>query len=266
MFKRSLVSLLLALIASAAAAGTLRETVDRTFNARPGATLTLSNTNGSVTIHTWDQPRIQVKAEKKVESRDDAAAKSTMKELRIDLTPKDGGLAVMTHYPREGNGGGFWDLFSGARSNASVTFDVTVPRSMNLDVENVNGALHISDLRGKMNLETTNGKIEVLNCAGRLDAETTNGSIRAELTAVDAGQPMSLETTNGRISVALPATVGARVDAETTNGSINTALPILTNSVGKNSLRGTLNGGGADLKLRTTNGSIDIGTIGSATR
>ncbi|MCU1229717.1 MAG: hypothetical protein JWO97_2601 [Acidobacteria bacterium] len=266
MFKRTLFSLFLSFLAVAASAGTLRETVDRTFDARAGATLTLSNTNGSITIHTWDQPRIRVQAEKKVESSDDAVAKSTMKDLRIDLTPQNGGLAVLTHYPREGGGIGLWDLLTGSRASASVTFEVTVPRAMNVDVDNVNGSVHLSDLRGKMNLETTNGRIEVVHCAGRLDAETTNGGIRAELTAVDAGQPISLETTNGRISVSLPSNVAASVDASTTNGSIHTDLPIATTRTGKSTLRGTLNGGGADLKLRTTNGSIEITKSSAATR
>jgi len=255
MFKRAVVSLFLAVLATAASAATLRETVDRTLDVRPGAALAIANTNGSITIHTWDQPRIQVKAEKKVEGGDDVV-KGAMKELRIDMTPKDGGLAILTHYPRENDG--LWDLFTRSHVSASVTYDVTVPRSMNVDVDNVNGTVYVSDLRGKMNLDTTNGKIEVIHCAGRLDAETTNGSIRAELLAIDAGQPMSLETTNGRISVALPPNAGARVDAETTNGSIHTELPILTSSVGKSSLRGTLNGGGPLLRLHTVGGSIRL--------
>jgi DUF4097 and DUF4098 domain-containing protein YvlB len=263
MFKRTLFSLFLSFLAVAASAGTLRETVDRTFDARAGASFTLSNTNGTITIHTWDQPRIRVQAEKKVEASDNALAKSTMKALRIDLTPQNGGLAVLTHYPHEESG--LWDFLTGSRASSSVTFEVTIPRAMNVDIDNVNGSVHVTDLRGKMNLETTNGKIDVVNCAGRLDAETTNGSIHAELTAVDAGQPMSLETTNGRISVALPANVAASVDASTTNGSIHTDLPITTTRTGKSTLRGTLNGGGADLKLRTTNGSIEI-TKATATR
>jgi DUF4097 and DUF4098 domain-containing protein YvlB len=264
MFKRTLLSLLLAIVATAASAGTLRENVDRTFDARAGASLTLSNTNGSVTIHTWDQPRIRVQAEKIVECSDDKVARTAMKEMRIDLTPHDGGLAILTQSPREGTS--IWDLFTGSHANASVKYDITVPRSMNVDVDNVNGGVYLSDLRGKMNLETTNGRIEVTNCAGKLDAETTNGSNRAQLTAIDAGQPMSLETTNGRISVALPETVAARLDASTTNGSIRTEFPITTNRGEKNVLRGTLNGGGADVRLRTTNGSIEITKTSAATR
>jgi hypothetical protein len=259
MLKRALFFLLTAAIASVAAAATVTEHIDRTFDAKSGAAFSLINTNGTITVHTWDQPRIRVQADKKVESGDDAAAKSGMKDLQVDFLSRNGGLAIGTRYPDEGNG--LWALFGGSHVNASVTFDVTVPRSMSVTIENTNGALHLADIRGTMKLETTNGKIEVLRCAGHLDAETTNGSIRAELTSVDAGQPMQFETTNGRISIALPATYGARVDASTSNGGIRTELPVATTAVDRNSLRGTINGGGAELKLRTTNGSIEITTL-----
>ncbi|HEX9406111.1 MAG TPA: DUF4097 family beta strand repeat-containing protein, partial [Thermoanaerobaculia bacterium] len=69
-----------------------------------------------------------------------------------------------------------------------------------------------------------------------------------------------LETTNGRITVALPKSVAAILDAATTNGGITTDLPLTTTETRQHSaLRGMINGGGtAELRLRTTNGSINI--------
>ena len=85
------------------------------------------------------------------------------------------------------------------------------------------------------------------------------GSVRAELADVTPGKSIRLETTNGRISVAVPRSIAVRVDASTTNGSIKTDLPVTTTEFSHTSLRGTINGGsGAELRLRTTNGSIEI--------
>ena len=57
----------------------------------------------------------------------------------------------------------------------------------------------------------------------------------------------------------MPKSVAARVDASTTNGGITTDLPVTTTETGHHTLRGTINGGGsAELRLRTTNGSITI--------
>src|SRR5215213_8343594 len=81
----------------------LTETIDRTFDVRPGAKVSLRNVNGSVTISSWDQPRVRVVAEKRVEgSRKESQA--AMKELRVELQPRDGGLAIITHYPKEEHG------------------------------------------------------------------------------------------------------------------------------------------------------------------
>ena len=154
--------------------------------------------------------------------------------------------------------GGLFDWLAGTNVSMTVNYEVTVPRSMNVDLDNTNGGIDVSDVRGSMHISNTNGHIEVVRCAGDLDAETTNGHVRAELSDVTA-KGVHLETTNGRITVALPKALAARVDAETTNGRINTDLPITTTRFEKTSLRGTINGGGnAAVKLRTTNGSIDI--------
>ena len=98
-------------------------------------------------------------------------------------------------------------------------------------------------------------------CRGAIDAETTNGHIRAELLDVTAGKPMHFETTNGGITVKVPRGFAASIDAANTNGSISTELPISTTATHRHTLRGTVNGGGPELRLRTTNGGISIQTM-----
>ncbi|MBV8516905.1 MAG: DUF4097 family beta strand repeat protein [Acidobacteria bacterium] len=248
------------LVATAASAATLEETIDKTFDVKPGASLVLTNVNGRVTVSAWDQPRVHVVALKKVEAdRDDVQA--AMRELRVELQPRDGGLVVTTHYPKRGDNGGVFDWLFGDHVEAQVRYEVMVPRSMNVDVTNTNGAIELSGVTGRHELDTTNGGIEVKACAGSLDASTTNGSVHAELTSVAANQPVHLETTNGRIELAVPRNFGAEVDASTTNGSIKTDLPVLTTETGRNSLRGKINGGGTRVRLRTTNGGISIRSL-----
>ncbi len=258
--RKLIVTLLMLLLATAAGAAELTETIDRTFDVRPGATVSLDNVNGGITVSAWDQPRVRVIAHKKVEAdRDDV--KAALGELRVDMQARDGGVVITTKYPRENGVSSVFDWLSGDRVQAQVRYELTVPRSMSLDVENVNGAIRVTDVSGKHDLETTNGKIEVARCAGSLEASTTNGAISAELTKVTKGEPLRFSTTNGRIEVALPSSLAVDVDAGTTNGSIKSDLPVATTRIDKNSLRGTINGGGTPLRLRTTNGGISIKTV-----
>jgi DUF4097 and DUF4098 domain-containing protein YvlB len=258
--RRMVSTLALALLAVTASATTLEERFDRTFDVRPGARVTLANVNGSITIRAWDQPRVRIQAEKKVRASGAQRAREAMAELKIEIASSDGGLRVMTRYPKRSDGLDFldWLFGGGSHVNASVTYEVDVPRSMSLDLDNTNGGIEVSDVRGSHRIETNTGRISLARCAGDIEAETTNGTIRAELVEVTPGKPMRLSTTNGRISLSAPQTLAARVDAATTNGSINTELPITTTRAGRNSLRGTLNGGGPELWLRTTNGSIEL--------
>jgi DUF4097 and DUF4098 domain-containing protein YvlB len=257
MKKQVLIGIAILALAAAASAATLHETFDRTFEVRPGSNFTLENTNGHITVRSWDQPRVRIVGEKRVESRDADAAKKAFAELRVEPAQTSTGLHVTTHYPKRGSDGLF-DWLAGTNVSMNVNYEVTVPRSMNIDLDNTNGGIDVSEVRGSMHISNTNGHIELVRCAGDVDAETTNGHVVAELTEVNA-KGVRLETTNGRVTIALPRSISARVDAATTNGRINTDLPITTTRFEKTSLRGTINGGGAaDVKLRSTNGSIDI--------
>jgi hypothetical protein len=255
---KSLATLALLLFAGPIFAADLTETVDRTIDVKPGARVVLSNTNGRVNVVTWDQPRVRVVARKEV-SASREQLKSVMSELRVDIQSRDGGVIVQTHYPKRNEGvNSIFDWMLGNDVQAEVAYDVTVPVNMSLDVETVNGSIRMSGVNGKHELETTNGKIELTRCAGSVEASTTNGSISADLLQVSKGEPLDFETTNGRITVTLPSNLAVNVDASTTNGSIESDLVVATTRITKNSLRGAINGGGTALRLRTTNGGIEI--------
>jgi hypothetical protein len=260
--RKLILAVLTLLLATATSAAELTETIDKTFNVRPGASVTLSNVNGGITVSAWDQPRVRVIARKSVDGDRDELQEA-LRELRVEIESRDGGLVVTTHYPKESGASGFfsWLINGGGDIDAEVRYELTVPRSMSLDIENVNGAIRIANITGKHDLDTTNGKIEVTRCAGSVEASSTNGAIHAELTNVTKGQGLRFSTTNGRIEVSLPANLAVDVDAGTTNGAIKSDLPVAATRVGENSLRGTINGGGTPLRIRTTNGGIAIKTL-----
>ena len=256
MRKHTLFALLLTLISATAGAETLTEAFDRTIDVRPGALLSLSNINGHITVNAWDQPRVRIHAQKRAESRDTDAAKQGLASLKIETAAANGGLKINTVYPKSNNG--IMEWIAGTSVSLSVTYEVTVPRSMNLSLEDTNGAVDITGVHGEHHVETTNGHLELVRCGGSLDAETTNGAIRVELLDVTPGKAVRVETTNGRITLSVPSNFAAKLDAGTTNGSITTDLAVTTTETGHHALRGTMNGGGPEVRLRTTNGSIAI--------
>ena len=253
----------LAMSTAAFAGEELTETFDRTFNVRPGTNFEIENVNGSITVSGWDKPQVRIHAVKKVNSRDGRGVTEALRALRIEVRQTAAGIEVDTVYPRK-NDLDFLDVIFGKDINAQVKYEISVPRSMNVEADTVNGSIKVSEVSGEIELDTTNGKIDVLNCSGAVDASTTNGGIGVELLSVLSGKEMSFETTNGRITLSVPATLAADVNASTTNGSVRSDLPLATSRLSRTSIKGTLNGGGPEIRLRTTNGGIDIKTTGGS--
>ena len=256
--RKLLVTILFFAAAASASARELTETIDKTFDVRAGVTFTLDNVNGRVDVSSWDQPRVRVHAVKTATGWDSDDVKKGLTELRVDIQASPDRIAVKTVEPEHEFG--FFDFLFGHHVNRNVHYEITVPRTTNLDVSTVNGSIHVNSVSGSLRIETTNGKIEMARCAGSVDASTTNGGIHAELVTVTPGKAMRFETTNGHITITVPPNIAVEIDAANTNGSISTDLPVTTKDFEHHTLRGSVNGGGGLLKLRTTNGGIDIRT------
>jgi hypothetical protein len=150
-----------------------------------------------------------------------------------------------------------------------------------VDIGSSNGAITLDTLQGTMTVHTTNGPITASRLDGKCEVSTTNGLVRVEgrfeslditstnggvFTRAEPGSRMAsdwrIETTNGGVYMSVPKDLAANLDVNTNNGSIKLDLPVtVQGDAGGNSVRGTLNGGGPEMSLRTTNASIHVSGI-----
>jgi len=262
-------------LASTAQAATLKDHFDKTVPLKGGSQVTLRNVNGFVKLEAWDRDEVRIEADKQVKAGTDSAARKFMDQVRIDVTPGSGGLRIETHAPKRG-AGGIWDAMFGNSINYHVNYTLHVPRQAAVDAESVNGgvslagthgrvrlgttngAVDVKDVTGEVNAGSTNGGISATHVSGAMKAETTNGAVEVELTSFPAGSNLHFESTNGHVHVRLPRDARLSVDAETTNGHVKSDFEVPGAKAGKRSLKGDINGGGGQLKIRTTNGGIEI--------
>lgn len=265
----------LLLVSAAAQAVTLKDRFEQTVPLKPGSEVRLGNVNGGVTFEAWDRNEVHIEAEKQARAGSSDQARKLMSQIKIDVVPGPSGLRIDTHMPKRGEGGFLADLFNGGEVSLGVSYRIQVPRHVALDVVSSNGALQVTgtlgnthlkttngrltvtEVSGDMTLETSNGAVSVTRSAGSLRAETTNGGINAELGHL-SGRDLSLETSNGGVSVHLPRDARFTIDAETSNGGIRSDFPVEGGKPGRHSLQGTVNGGGAKLHIRTSNGGVHI--------
>jgi DUF4097 and DUF4098 domain-containing protein YvlB len=263
-----------ALGTAAASAETLTEPFAQSYPLAAGGKVSVSNTNGAVTIDAWDQAQVKVEAVKKVKAGSAERAREILKELKVQVDARPDSVRIETKVPQRSNG--FWAWISGSGIQAEVEYHIHVPRRAAVTAENTNGGVHLTGTQGAASLETTNGGVTVDRVAGdvrlhstngalhatgvsgAVEAETTNGGIDIQLASLPAGRSNSLESTNGAISVHLPKDARLSLDAATTNGGVSSDFELTGGSKGKHSLSGAINGGGGKMSIRTTNGGIHV--------
>ena len=253
-----LMLLVLITMMASASARSLTETFKKQVDFREGSLLMLDNTNGRVIIESWDKAELYIEAEKRVRAGSEEDAQRIMEKLEIEIEERDGEVRIKTAGPRRSRGG-FWEQLFGGHANFSVHYKIYVPRRADLDITNTNGDVEAIGVSGDIRLASTNGKVIAEDVSGRVDIYTTNGSIEAEVGALSSQGDMAMETTNGSIRLFLPTDAAFDLRARTTNGSIKTDFPLsVRGKFSGKRIEGRVNGGGARLRLETTNGSIHI--------
>jgi len=144
----------------------------------------------------------------------------------------------------------------------SVSYQILVPRNINLKLSAHNGGISISGVEGTMNFETHNGGINVSEVGGNVKGRTKNGGVNAKLGGSSwKGAGLDLETTNGGVNLTLPENYAARLETSTVNGGFKSDFELTVKlkdwSRGAN-INTDLNGGGAPVRVVTTNGGVKI--------
>jgi hypothetical protein len=213
-------------------------TFTKSFPLSDSAKLSIENTNGSITVSAWDQP----KAELNVIRRG-----SPERGAQVFFTNSGGSLSIRA---------------ASNRGNQDVRFELKLPRALaRIRLSSANGAIRLSDIKGEILVEGTNGSIELTNVVGVSKIRTTNGTIRATLLEA-SDRNMEFESVNGSIDLTVPPDFEADLEASTVHGGITIddtfGVQVEKGVVGQKA-RGEIGQGGERLRISTTNGNIKLG-------
>jgi DUF4097 and DUF4098 domain-containing protein YvlB len=223
----------------------LRET---TF-AAPGTLNVDAGKNGGISVRGENRSDVLVRACIQAWGANQEEADSIVKSIRIET-----GSTVRA------------DSSLGSE-NFSVSYQILVPRSTNVDLKAHNGGISLSSVEGNLKFETTNGGVKLSDLAGDVRGRTTNGGVKVELSGASwRGSGLDVETTNGGVKLSMPQNYAASVETGTVNGGFKSDIAGLTlpEETGENKwnrkkrISASINGGGAPIRVITTNGGIKI--------
>jgi hypothetical protein len=199
--------------------------------------------NGGISVRGWDRNEISVRA--KVTAN--AATQQEADALAADVRVLANGGRIHSEGRRVDEGG--W----------SVSFEVTVPAALGLDLSTVNGGISVSGVHSQIEFKTTNGGITLTNVNGEVRGRTNNGGVRVQLSGDTwQGQGLDVQTHNGGVQLAVPDGYSAHLEMGTTNGGFSSRIPLtVQGEIGKQ-LSVDIGRGGAPIKLTTVNGGVSI--------
>lgn len=231
---------------------------------KPGerGTLNVESHNGKVKIIAYSGPTVKVKM--------------TKYEKKVSGERSQGGMRLVSS-------GGFNFEASEYNNvvkienegwNDRVDFEIQVPKNFNIKAETYNnGHIEIDGISGELDVESYNGPITLSNISGSASASTYNGAIEVTFSQVTADAPMNFSTYNGNVDISVPDGTKFSTKMKTNREiytdfetfSIKETKPV-SNKTNNGRLNvkyeswveGDLNGGGAEIMMKTTNGNIYI--------
>jgi hypothetical protein len=211
--------------------------------AATAGTLAVAGTNGGISVEGESRGDVHILAKVTATAETQQRAKAIADSVQLTPTLD----RVEAEGPRTQNGEGW-----------SVSYRLSVPRALNLSIKTTNGGIVIRDVESKVDFRTTNGGVKLSGLSGDVHGQTTNGGVDIDLEgSAWIGDGLDVQTTNGGVKIAVPDNYSAQLEASTNNGGFHSDFGGIARSQDRD-LNLRLGGGGAPIKVRTSNGGVRV--------
>jgi hypothetical protein len=212
-----------------------------------GQHLHFSTDLGNIVIHSQNSSNVDYKVHLETDASQ-KDAKLLLSRFAVDAHATPDGVSLRGKSSGRQNSGRLW-----------VTFEISVPKSYNLEVSTGGGNIETDDVNGRVSLATSGGNLVAGNIGGSARLETDGGhisvkAVKGELVAVTGGGHITtgavggnaaLRSGGGHIRV---ASVGGIARLETTGGNVS------------------LEHSGTELVAETGGGQIQVGEAAGIVR
>lgn len=233
----------------------------RTYRLGAGGRINIRNISGQVIVTGYDGETITVSGFKEGRDRD---------LVEVEDASTANYVNIRARYPED------------CRCQASIRFQVQVPRSVNYDfdsitsvsgevevvgvtgtlrAQSISGGVVVRDVSGSVNASSTSGGVRVREVAGPVSAQSISGGVEVEITRLEGSHRMEFSSTSGSVNVRVPGNLDAEVEMSTLSGTISTDFPIQLQAGEFNprkSLRGRIGNGTGNLRLSSISGSVSL--------
>jgi len=248
-----------------AASSAAAQDFQKSYQLGPNGSIRIENVSGNIQIAGYDGSAVTVSAFKEGRDRDQVEVE--------DLSTGDR-VALRARYPENCR-----------RCNASLRFEVRVPRSSRLNFDKIttaSGDISATDVAGRLKLNTASGDITLQNAGGEIEVATASGNLKVtnasgtvsaasasgdvdvEIARLEGTRDLRFSSASGDVRVRLPNDLDARVSLATASGNIETDFPIEVKrqEYGPGvTARGQLGSGARSLRVSTASGDVSLKSL-----
>lgn len=218
------------MIVMAAAALASAQEFQQSYRVGAGGSIRIQNVSGNIQMTGYDGDAIAVSGFKEGRDRQLVEIEDMSSGNRVD---------VRVRYPRPCN------------CDASVRFEVKVPRSVNynfdkistasgdiemsgvtghLKAQTASGDVLIREVSGSVDAATASGTMRVKNLTGTVSARSASGDVEVEIARLEGSDNMEFSSASGDVTVRLPANLDGEIDMSSATGSLRTDFPLAVKS------------------------------------
>ena len=272
-------------VLAAVSLATATPPTDTTFAVGTGTRLSLENYMGSVTIGAWSRDAVRVRAQHHRTS----SIVIERSPGRLELTASghwgppgavDWDVTIPTWMAVSVEGVGTDISVQGVQGELkleTVKGDVSVARCAAAEASSVEGAVVVTDCRGRVSAQSVNEPVRIRGCKGEVQGESVNGGViiqcpeshDVEANSVNGdvilsgpfvdGGSYSLSAHNGDIVVGVPEKASLSVSVSTYGGGLSSDFPLTFSEKRKGrEYRFTLGSGAASLELESFQGEVRL--------
>jgi hypothetical protein len=218
----------------------------REYTVPAGAIRIDAGPNGGVRVVGGPRPDTLVRARVVTTAETQADADALSKQVQVTAA---GGTVKATG--PEGNGG--------RNRGWHVSYEVWVPEKTDVSASTRNGGISLHNVSGTLAVDAVNGGVSLSRVSGDVKGTTVNGGVSVELAGARwEGAGLEARTTNGGVKVKVPDGYACQLAVSTVNGGVRTDFPLTVQGRVDRRLDVALNGGGAPVRITTTNGGVHL--------
>jgi DUF4097 and DUF4098 domain-containing protein YvlB len=234
-------------------------------NYRLGAdgTVSVRNVSGDIILTGHDGDAVVVNAFKEGRDRD---------RVEIEDLSAGNNVDVRARYPERCSND----------CNASIRFEVRVPRSIRLNLDKIStasgdikvtgvqgrvrvntasGDVLVENVTGSVNASTASGEMRVKDVSGSVNAQSASGDVEVEIARLEGNEDMKFSTASGDVNVKMPADLDAEVEVSSLSGKVETDFPLEiqeTRYGPGTKAHGRLGNGSRTLRISTVSGNASL--------